>query len=215
MKGLADVFCILLGVSLACGAWVSYLSLSNVYPTPVYKYCSQCKKCEFLAVPFSMHVHSHSYCTMWCSICEKQIHSHFNRHIENVHNKTKYPCHFCPKVYSDKGRLTRHIKKFHWKFNLFKIQTPIKMSDQLNSENKVNGKPVFTIFSFFLEWISVNNTVSQEIWVCNICGEIGFGTFSPVLHPRVACGLYLRKNFGALSREYQQFYNTYGAGAKF
>lgn len=38
-----------------------------------------------------------------------------------------------------------------------------------------------------------------EVWTCEICGEIGFGKFSPKRHPRVACALYIRKNYGALS----------------
>lgn len=53
-----------------------------------------------------------------------------------------------------------------------------------------------------------------EVWTCPICGEVGFGQLSPIKHPRVACGLYLRKNFGALRPEYRNFHDTYGAGAK-
>lgn len=95
------------------------------------------------------------HCTMWCSICEKRINSHFNRHIDNVHNNTKYPCHYCPKVYSNKGRLTRHIKKFHWKFCFLKF-TNTAQKCQINQTVKAKSMESRYFLNFlFLEWIFV------------------------------------------------------------
>ena len=50
-----------------------------------------------------------------CSECGKnfQCNANLRRHISNIHEKVKYPCNFCEKVYSDRQRQRAHIKKTH------------------------------------------------------------------------------------------------------
>ncbi len=50
-----------------------------------------------------------------CHVCFKVFKSKsvMNRHVESIHNKTKFVCQFCGKEYSQNGHLLYHIKMQH------------------------------------------------------------------------------------------------------
>ena len=76
--------------------------------------CPDCQKESKYPRFLKLHIKS---CKLRCKLCPKKYShkSHVDRHMKTVHERERFQCDVCPKEYTDKRNLKSHIKIVHEK----------------------------------------------------------------------------------------------------